>query len=870
MEIALPWDYEKDGWPEDFDDSDLKDQLEMGSDGLLYSEHSSDIFTPAVATHGDVLTELATRGEAFVRGMSSHWMQVPLSAEVAAAGPSYIGELSDEELLVMPAILLVHIQRTSSQNGVQVISPRQVPLGGIAGRVDYDHRTPDMFVVGSNATRTAEWPVVCEPVSPDLFDNEPLDAQPYDSAPRDATDTDTLLDMPEWVTNPVKRAIMKGQALVDLMRRPDIGGPADALADLLAESWGLTSDMFNLGAGASITANVSLLRYAIGIDSHYPTIYAPVQDRKVISVAAMSTGRAAYGEFAALDWRRMRVFCESVFYMSARLEGWTMTQMSSMLPVGNPLGEMSRRGLLKFRPLPGAVWCFDPGTFALSCVRGCAITASSGVRDMAAAAAAEMDGIEYMATSAIRTRKGLSFSAAIATKYEAPSGDVLVQGYERLLKSSVTFQAKGKTANSAVRGYVYACLEATTGTEAIEGVWVTRAVADLARELGVGHMLDLPLARSVASRMSWIGPDIRQKLVVEAERRGDDLETWWYDFSAQLPMDVRMMSEGTAAWTIGLSWMLMRQPSKKWISLSTALAAASHRALAVQHLASMMLPSEVGSQQRVDAVVETVARRLARTYGAYYYATADAAFLLATRYRRAGDMATYGALRTAGLMWDIRSKAVSTLRRTEADSTGTAGVDASVENYPCKFTCAPYKAYDRFRKSCTSLGITSVSFPENVRGAVSEVFRGLVHPLMSVTTISGTRIARYLDEPDRLRRDIEQSLAEFAHTVRSVAQEYLDEGLTAGFSVGDEGAVLLEAAAIDIGAYKPRSGTLWDLITRLDEHDAVWIAEVMQDLPGDVCDELESRTFSSPEEMRDTILKRADRIQKHATTETVT
>jgi hypothetical protein len=847
-------------WEDVFDDYDLDDLdagsdvgslLEWGSDGLAYTGSLMSSLPAEDQEDPSELPDMVTTHEEFTRSIKTHWQMIPVTCEIARSAGEILTSMSDEEILDIPPSVLVHLQRTAAQGGTQVISPRQVTLGGIAGRTSESRRQPDMHIVGSNATRGLPWPTAAGMILTNLWHKEPLDAYPNTPAVRARTSVNSVVVKGDIMLDPVELAVVKSRALIDMQRRPDIGGDADGLAEAIAAAWGIDPESYYDVAGTLIEGSGNLLRYAIGPDKHYPVLHAPIQARKVISVAAMATGRDVYGEFSALDWRRIRVLAEAVFYMASRTEGHTMEDMAQRRPIGDPSTVANRAGTMQFRPMPGAVWTFDPKTFSLSVGKMAARSQGLILPDRLARVLEEQLDTVRLHTADGPSAHRVTYTGVDAAAYVPPTAETLVAGFVGLQRVAAAFQAKGYTADSTAAGFIYNCMKGDRSSNSIEATWVTRAVAQLAQELGVAHAVDARMARQVGSRLTVLTDDFRQKMVVEAEKHGATLEEWWHDFSSRLPMELRCATESNQAWSSGIAWHLLARPGSRWIRLSAALANESHRAMANSHLVDMLLPPQARSKERVVCAVEISAARLARSYGAYYHAIADGCYLLSSRMARAGNASLSSVLRLGGRMWDIRAAATYTLR-VVLDNPGTAAaatVSSESSSEQVWLKISPYRSYVKWREAAAAMGLDLSSYPMQVEGRVSGVFQGKHVELADCEGHSTSRALRYVSVPSRLHLDIEKTVGEIADTLGEVMERYSREGMDDHDYVEQGDAVELAGIKLDLSRFAPARGSLWDVISQLDSHDATWVADLLEELPPDACAALEAGRYVSGQEL---------------------
>lgn len=823
------------------------------------------------AAGADVLEE--TRVEAIVPDdaldtylLRSHayWQQIPVPPELSLAGTNILAGISDEVLLGMSPSLIVHIQRTEASGGLQVISPRTVTLGGIAARTAHTSRTTDMFLVGSAASRNLEWPTLHGSVPEHLFWREPIDAYPSEPAPRSKTVSSGILASRRLLHDPISKAFLTGRALVDLQRRSDVAGSADALSRVLATCWGIDPDTYEDMAEASLAPVGSLLRYAIRSDDVYPVINAPIQARKCITVGANTAGRHLYGESAAIDWRRLRVQAESIFYQCSRLEGYTLLDMVSHQLPGNPRAPPNRPGILQMRPLPGSVWSFDSATFRLdidcdaSAVVG--VSVPQRVRD-------SVENFHLEARPVARAEQAgtsISFVPTMVKEHVSETGEAIIKGYKMVLANRTGFSARGRTAAAAVRGFVYDCLASCTTLHGIRSLWLARYMHATTAAMNLAHLLDARATRHVASRMSEVVDDIRTKLGAEAGRRGATLEDWWTDMSAQLPREFAGMSEGSASWAIAAAHFMLHPPTPNWASLVRAMAYASHETLARGHLSDVRLPAKIGSPERVFQAGAAVARQLGSSYGAYYTAMHDVAQVLSARLKRGGNAAGAQKMVIAGMMWDIRAKVASTVTLHLDDGTSTSGgiINGRLQQY--HITTAPYPAYHRWHQMLNSSGIVSrdskALFPHHTGGLVSQCFAGVARQLFPVPAGSHSRLFRYVINPSNLAADIERTLDLMITDISAVIKHYDAEG-DQSRNVSNSSVpakIPIAPLALDLSKFKPATGTLWDMLLELDNSDAAFVVDAISQMDHADAEEFESATYNSGADLLRSVMHKAE------------
>jgi len=804
--------------------------------------------------------------EEYYRRSKHAWMQVPIPQEIAPVGENPLAGMDDDTILTMSPTLLLHIQRTAASGGMQVISPRAVPLASCAAHTREPRRTTDMYLTGSVASRNLDWPVLSDkpedqvPVS--LFPFDPIDAAPLEFSARPRVISTGILTASAGISDPITRAFMTGRALVDLERRPDIGGSAEALSKLIAECWGIDPEAYEDLAEASLAPMGPLLRLAIKSDDAYPTLNAPVHALKCISTAANTAGRTVYGADAAIDWRRIRVLCEAVFYMSSRTEGHHLTDMSLMNPPGDPKAPPDRGGVLQMRPLPGSVWSHAPSTFRLD-IRdaGSALAAVVLPERMEAAVRAFHAEARPVAIAAW----GGASHSLVPTQSRQPSArnsELLIAGFSLALSTMSSHDSRGKTPVAAVRDYLYQALTGSVTMSSIRAIWMIRAAQDTAASVGMDRSLDDTTMRHIAARLSDVTHDMRIRLSVEAVRRGATLEEWWDVVSHQMPMTYRRMREGSMSWAIAAVYHMVRPPTTKWGGLTRAMAHSSHNSLAAMHMNTIRLPAELGSPERVWEATSAAARCLAMSYGAFYGAMFEIGCVMSAQATRNHQPVTAQRLRAAALMWDIRSKLASTvqLRKNDGSSEEAGVIMGRHERY--HLSTAPYPAYTRWHAYIQGTRAVSLAarrtYPAHVEGTVSAAFAGQRDPLF--VSEGNARIFRYSSEPARLADDMTKTLGEMRADLEAVVRTYdAERAAVLEMPAASTDAVVPPVrGTFDLEKFRPQEDTFWARLTELDQEEATDVLDTLAQLTQDEQDRITMATYATSAEISDAVFGASD------------
>ncbi|KAG6607566.1 hypothetical protein SDJN03_00908, partial [Cucurbita argyrosperma subsp. sororia] len=93
----------------------------------------------------------------------------------------------------------------------------------------------------------------------------------------------------------------------------------------------------------------ALQRHAMKVDKVYTTLYAPTHIKSVVSMGVSDLDKSVLLPDMALDWRRMRVFREAVFYLTCMVEGHPKKKMAGITVSGQRSG--SRKNMMAFTPV---------------------------------------------------------------------------------------------------------------------------------------------------------------------------------------------------------------------------------------------------------------------------------------------------------------------------------------------------------------------------------------------------------------------------------------------------------------------------------------------------------------------------------------
>lgn len=117
--------------------------------------------------------------------------------------------------------------------------------------------------------------------------------------------------------------------------------------------------------GYSLGIEGALQRHAMKVDKVYTTLYAPTHITSVVSMGVSDLDKSVLLPDMALDWRRMRVFREAVFYLTCMVEGHPKKKMAGITVSGQRSG--SRKNMMAFTPILGRLLHGGVGSGTCNC-----------------------------------------------------------------------------------------------------------------------------------------------------------------------------------------------------------------------------------------------------------------------------------------------------------------------------------------------------------------------------------------------------------------------------------------------------------------------------------------------------------------------
>jgi hypothetical protein len=774
-------------------------------------------------------------------------------------------------LMDAPAHLIVHLQRTAAQGGMQVVSPRQTPFSALMLRTPGGDRQLGDHVVGSISDPSNEWPTIDDACFDDLLPDEPLPGRDLEKVMKQKTKTDSITKAGKLLSDPILACLVKGRAVIDILRREDVAGGAEVMTEVLAKAWGVGTkeiddmDAFTLGLQGP------LLRHAIKADEVYPMCYAPIHVRRCISTGVNEVSRQLLPDDSAMDWRRMRVHCEAVFMMACAVEGHPIKRMRCFPPPGDPMARSNRNGVMVFMPAPATAWSFASETFSIYPNATMLVKQTSAIPREVLEALSRYTSIVRPVSFALAVGHKAATRRTTTGSVTMPPGETISEAYRLLSRSVMVGSARGRGAAATVRNLIYNAIETAPITQRMRIMrYLTIAKEECSIHLGVSTVPDLVIDK-VANKFVEVGEMIRLHVVAEAARRGATAERWWADIVAQAPECYKMLTEGTRGWArIGM-WMVFKAPTDRWENLVKAVRYNALRDASVMSVRGISLPAEKGSKERVIAAARAAAKAITTAYSAYYSGVADVGLAVADAADEAGKPRTADTLREASYLWMLRARCfrgtnVNPIARDE-DTPSDNHHRVYGDPIDLILAPAPYRAYEAYVKHVNESKIIPPAVKRQLtteKGTkVSQVFSGMSGIILPAKE---STLTQYLLNPRELGAKMEQAWRELTGDLREVMDTYgAKEKLP---PAPDPDPVEIEGTPIDIGFLAvPMVVSKFDYfatIAEMDEDEVDWMEDMMDKLPPHESEEIMSMQFDSPAQLRSVMLG----VQKEFTSKT--
>lgn len=755
--------------PDEFGDMDALEALEWDQ---YAGQESSTAIAEQLSYPAMVDDDQYTRA---LKEHDLHWCQIPLPPGVAPEDGDPFANLTDDELMNIPAALLVHTLQTVANGGLQIIAPQQIPLLATIVHTDEAVRTRDMQITGSIASRDTAWPVIEDPVPDAWFPDIPIGGGTGGPAVRTKTRTVKIAPWTEDMDDPVVRALVTARALVDIQRRPDVGGDSRGLAEIVASAWKLPVAAVEDLVDVSLAPQGPLGRVAADEYRIMPRVFAPPQYLLSISTGAQPTGRLVYDAHAMVNWRRARVAAEATFLFSAQLERLSLLRLALRQRPGDPGGSPRRYGVLQTRIAPGSIWSAAPETFRLPIQRSAERYAPVDLPPRVVEALARYDTVVTPVRLAVATGAQATLTASVVRAMPTTTAESIIAGYALLFRRSAVGLTRGKTAQAALRSHVYNALSTMYRPSIVRLVESCRYIASACADVQLSMTPDVyrHFGRLFMNECS----EVRMTVATEAERHGTTLDEWWDDFRSELPGHIQDIAEGTFAWAVGVVWMLINAYGRRWKNLVSALSHAEIRSVTELSMLHGTINPVLGSPARIVSAAKARCAVIAKMFNGRYAAMADVCDVISDLAVAARRGALALRFRIAGRAWALRAEHMRTLTLVvDVDGTRALFTESGV---PWRLSTSAYRAYGALRSAIQA----DTSIPVEWRNALPHHVSTTIAATLSVQ--GGfrqpdehqyvSRVMKYYDRISSLGDDIARNLHEAREDIMHTVTKYRNE-----------------------------------------------------------------------------------------------
>ena len=803
----------------------------------------------------------------------------PLAPHSVPVGGAPLRDIDEELLLVTPPALIAHVQRTAAQGGLQVISPRQAPFSTLLTRRAPGPPKLGDHEVGSIADPNAEWPTMDGESVEGLLPDQPLAPIQEEVTMRPKTKTISLTKGARDLSDPILSCLIKGRAVIDILKRDDVAGGAEEMSTLLAEAWGVKEEEIMELDGYTLGVEGDLQRHAMKVDEVYPTLYAPVHVRSVISMGVSDVDKSVLMPGMAMDWRRMRVFCEAVFYLTCAVEGLPIRYMRGNAMPGS--GAANRDNMLVFCPGAATAWCAAPETFSLMPIPtgrklGTA-TLPTHVRDSLQSYLRRVRPVSALLAGG----KKIETWTTSAKEVDHPLNETLANAYSIVSRSLATGPFRGKIAAAAVRNSMFQVLESAPIAMRTRMVrFLKLAPEECKVHLGSTDVPEI-VVRDLAKRFRELGRFMRERLCKEAERRGETISQWWHDILAQAPNIYADLGDTPEGWTCVAVWTAFREPTDRWRKMKSAVTFRALASAAVDSIGAVALPPERGSPERLIVAVKHAVRNISRAFAGFYLGVSDVGHAVSKAANEAGKTRTAFHLREGAHLWSLRARSLRALNVSElAHEEKTKSlyhIRLKANPVDIALKPAPYMAFKAWQTHIK----TSPDIPTSTKRMVMEaaepkdddekihvkssVFHRMYRPIL---ICAESTVTRYLLNPMSLGDDLEKAWKELSTDIEEVIFSLEKEARTelsgkkrkAITTEGVDIMAQIEEVCEKKGRTENEDGgkDYWEVIATLPADEAIGIEDDLSELPDEYQELILEGVYKKPEDVIKAIITYRD------------
>lgn len=649
--------------------------------------------------------------------LANEYDAIPLPADFFPNGYFDLSQLSGDEIMSIPPHLIVHIHRTNSQNGLQVISPRQVPSTNIVKRVRTDSAASFVHLAGSDALSGATWNVPKGSRKPDesVMEDEPMKKAGAPLAERTPARVDPLVHILDGVVNPVDRAWIKSRANVDLQMSDSVGGSSEDLATAIEKRFGAEEGALMKDPGLVAIVSPDLLHHALVVDNSMARELASVQARRVITVAVGPSSNEALGAYRAFDWTCARVTAGAKFHLTVINEGHSLTTVSSVASatVGELLQRPMSRGtnVLAYHPTPATVWNYEPHTFSIH-ADASKMTRSAVPSSMVRRQLMECAETVSPIVSALAHNATVSMTRSRVDKQEheskASARDSFGGFYSKVSGAVTKMTSIGKTGAKALRSEIFSALTSASAVDLAKMVKALSVVQEFVDYFGDVMTVSEGVISALATRVTSMDTYLHAHMCGAAVIKHEDPDEWFATLSGQTTGS--RDSPGSKGWAKMAIRFMLKPPNKKWRDLLGALKRRTIQALDAKHRVSFStVPEDYLAHDAAAAVLmkATVARRKA-VHCASYDGAALGSVLCARMADEEGFTSVAKACRVNAAGWTLRQRFLArtyvSFEEVSANRPGTprtwvskAGIVESGKPVRISTRVTPHSAYSQWR-----------------------------------------------------------------------------------------------------------------------------------------------------------------------------
>lgn len=705
---------------------------------------------------------------------------IPFDPSMAPTSQDVISEMTDDEIMSVPPHIMVHAMRTASQNGAQVISPRQIPSSYMMGRTANTANQPFLHVVGSEAEKDYVWPVPRghRPIPKHHLEDRPIRKVGMPLARRRPAAAQPITRATAGISNPIHKAWLKIRANIDFQNREDIHGDPDGLALAYARLWGQDDDEFSSEKTITLAHLTSLRSHAIAADSAFARYLGPLHERRVVSVVVSPASSEAFGPNYSCDWNAMRVTSEAKFALTVCTEGHSLVRLALPQPVGNYMAADRDGRMMVYHPRVGVSWFHGASSFRVYTDGRMVPAKAPNIVSVEMRAGIERasanDLINFYDATADWVRTN---SMAISV-----TSNTLRDSLNLFQRATTSSRSVGRTNTAALQAAV---VEAITQSPLANRRMFTRAMKALKNLVDTyerGHTEAVVyFSKKMAKELSIMDNFIGIKLSQSAAQRRANIADWWFALMEQAPAELRDMHYGTSSWGTLATYFALAPPNQQWIKYQRFI---NHVGRDAMNDPSFPIPSDIPEdpdrcKDLIALATDAISQSKADMYSSTYNGMRRAAFMSAGYYDVSGDDDLNILFKAAGTFWSFRSRCAENVRvrflSTETIDPPHSRVrrvhfaDPLGPKKVC-VTTAPYVPFKALVKGLQAIGLARGVDPSmNVVGRVSDAlsvipritdpddFAVLDDPDTYVA-LSRVDLLRYVFDIDRLARDTEAFL----------------------------------------------------------------------------------------------------------------